>query len=114
MLSASTTGSKLGFEAALRRRGQVEFSAAEISKVGSVSILRFVAKRTRPSRFRFDRALRTATVAPPAPFSGSATFRRGAKRSGSTWSGSLAVSFPGRSDVPLVGAAFTRLTLAGL
>jgi hypothetical protein len=112
ILSASAVGSKLGFEAALRRRGQVEFSAGEISKVEGVSILRLVTKRGRSSRFRFDRDLRTATVTPPAPFSGTATFRRGAKGSKPIWSGSLSVSFPGRPGVPLIGAAFTRLTLA--
>ena len=110
-LRATTTDSDQGFEAALRRRGHVEFSAAEISRIEGVSILRLVVKKARPSDFRFDRDLRTATVAPPAPFSGTATFRRGPKGSRPTWSGSLAVSFPGHPGMPLIGAAFTRLTL---
>ncbi len=80
----------------------------KLPRSGTYRSLRIVAKRSRPSRFRFDRALRTATVVPPAPFSGTATFRRGAKGSVPTWSGSLAVSFPGQPGVPLVGSAFTR------
>jgi hypothetical protein len=112
VLSAGMSSGRLGFEAALLRRGRVEFSAGETSEVEGVSILRLVTKSDRSSRFRFDRDYRTATVAPPAPFSGAATFKRGSRGSKSTWSGSLSVSFPGKSDVPLTGTPFTRLSLA--
>lgn len=112
VLNAGMRSGRLGFEAALLRRGRVEFSAGEASEVEGVSILRLVTKSGRSSRFRFDRDYRTATVSPPAPFSGTATFKRGPGRSKSTWSGSLSVSFPGEPDVPLTGNLFNRLTLA--
>jgi hypothetical protein len=54
---------------------------------------------------RYDRRLRTATVRPPAPFSGRGSFRVGA-RSRSLWTGNLTVDLPGRSDVPLTGPGF--------
>jgi hypothetical protein len=49
--------------------------------------------------------LRTAVLAPPAPFSGSATFYRFAKAA-NRWTGNLAIDFPGRARVPLVGSRF--------
>ena len=55
--------------------------------------------------FDFDPELRSAVLSPPAPFSGSALFRRGAEPA-NRWTGSLAVDFPGNSDVSLVGARF--------
>jgi hypothetical protein len=50
--------------------------------------------------FDYDPLLRTATLEPPAPFSGRASFHRGAVAA-NRWSGSLTVDLPGRSDVPL-------------
>ena len=46
------------------------------------------------------------TVTPPPPFSGTATFQRNADGS-TSWTGSLAVPFPGREPVALTGPAFT-------
>jgi hypothetical protein len=46
--------------------------------------------------------LAEAIIAPPTPFSGSATFRSGGERSGS-WTGNLKVSLPGLGSVPLTG-----------
>jgi hypothetical protein len=50
-------------------------------------------------------SLSTATVTPPEPFSGEGAFRHsddGAK----SWTGSLAVAFPGAPNVPLAGPQF--------
>jgi hypothetical protein len=52
--------------------------------------------------FSYVPNLRTATVAPPGPFSGSARFDLGAK-AGRRWIGDLTVDMPGRADVPLTG-----------
>ena len=52
--------------------------------------------------FSYDPLLRTATLAPPAPFSGRASFHRGAVLE-NRWTGNLAIDFPGRSNVPLTG-----------
>jgi hypothetical protein len=53
--------------------------------------------------FDFDPLLKTATLAPPAPFSGRAEFHRGAGAA-NRWSGDLTVDLPGRSDVPLTAS----------
>lgn len=47
-----------------------------------------------------------ATVTPPAPFSGSATYRRSVAKNSETWVGSLAGDFPGLGTVGLAGPKF--------
>jgi hypothetical protein len=47
-----------------------------------------------------------ATVTPPAPFSGSATYRRAVAKKSETWLGSLAGDFPGLGTVSLAGPEF--------
>jgi hypothetical protein len=68
-----------------------------------IAISRSVGLRAGSSAFDFDPLLRTATLAPPAPFAGHATFHREGP-SASRWAGNLTVDLPGRSDVPLTGA----------
>jgi hypothetical protein len=69
----------------------------EISRGG------FVATGTRG--FQFDNRRGTATVTPPAPFSGSAHFarRRGA---GNAWTGSLRLRLLGAGSIALAGPDF--------
>ncbi|HSK50953.1 MAG TPA: hypothetical protein VK889_10735 [Solirubrobacterales bacterium] len=69
-----------------------------------IEISRFVEGIAPRGTFSWDPLLRRATLAPPAPFSGSASFHRVAAPA-SRWTGDLAVDFPGRSDVRLAGAA---------
>lgn len=84
------------------RPGARPFFEAEVAeKRGRIEINRYLSGRTRADAFDFDPLLRTATFAPPPPFSGRATFRRDATP-GKRWSGSLEADFPGRSNVPLV------------
>ena len=47
-----------------------------------------------------------ATVTPPAPFSGSATYRRAVAKKSETWAGSLTGDFPGLGTVSLAGPEF--------
>jgi hypothetical protein len=47
-----------------------------------------------------------ATVTPPAPFSGSATYRRAVAKRSETWAGSLTGDFPGLGTVSLAGPEF--------
>ncbi len=63
-----------------------------------------------PAAFRFDPQLRSATLAPPAPFAGHATYRRDAPPA-RRWTGDLTVDLPGDSDYPLTGPGL-RVTLA--
>jgi hypothetical protein len=60
--------------------------------------------------FDFDPLLRTATLAPPLPFTGHAEFHLGASAA-NRWTGDLTVDLPGRSDVPLAGPSIAA-TLA--
>lgn len=55
--------------------------------------------------FAFDAGLDHATVAPPAPFAGTATFTR-IDDFASRWEGPLTVSFAGGANVPLTGREF--------
>jgi hypothetical protein len=50
--------------------------------------------------------IESATIAPPAPFSGTATFQRTSGSKG-TWSGSLVGDFLGRGEVALAGPEFS-------
>jgi hypothetical protein len=50
--------------------------------------------------------IESATIAPPAPFKGTATFQRTNGSEGS-WSGSLVGDFPGRGEVALAGLEFS-------
>ncbi|MGN6558008.1 MAG: hypothetical protein ACTHLH_08375 [Solirubrobacterales bacterium] len=58
--------------------------------------------------FATDDSLSFANVTPPYPFSGTGSLQRAADGA-PTWTGSLAVSFPGASDVPLTGPPFRAL-----
>jgi hypothetical protein len=85
--------------------GPTTFIAADSETRGAMQILRSVISSAPAASFGFDTAFSSATVNPPDPFSGSATFERGADGSVS-WTGSLAVSFPGHPDVALAGPQF--------
>ena len=67
-----------------------------------ISILRSRRVWVGSDAFDYDPLLRTATLAPPAPFAGQAGFHRGAAPA-NRWSGNLTVDLPGRSHVPLAG-----------
>jgi hypothetical protein len=78
-----------------------------------ILILRSAAALGPAADFVFDPGLTQATLAPPAPFSGSASFQRGAGGTDSTWSGDLGVTLPGLGFVSLAGPG-TRAQLAHL
>jgi hypothetical protein len=67
-----------------------------------ISISRHALLHAGARAFDYDPLLGSATLAPPAPFSGHATFSRAAARA-NRWAGNLTVDLPGRSDVPLTG-----------
>jgi hypothetical protein len=95
---------------ASERAGKAGYLAELEQTVGSLGIFRGVFVHGSSATFAFDNALSFAGVTPPPPFSGSASFRReptGAK----SWTGSLAVSFPGAPNVSLIDPRFkTQLT----
>jgi hypothetical protein len=92
-----------------RPSGAAEITASTSEFTNGILIERFESLRIPTADFTYDRRLRTATVRPPAPFSGSAHFDLG-KKAGQRWSGDLSVDLPGKSGVPLVGPTL-RATL---
>lgn len=85
------------------------FFVAVSEYIGGISIERYAGLSVPPSGFRYDRNLQTATLRPPAPFSGTAHFDR-RKKANRRWSGDLTIDMPGLADAPLTG----RLLRAGL
>jgi hypothetical protein len=81
------------------------FWAGTVERRHGMRIQRLVAVAGPTRSFLFEDNLRTATVQPPAPFSGSASFERVA-RGRKTWTGDLSVSLPGRPGVSLAGPEF--------
>ncbi|HEX7278049.1 MAG TPA: hypothetical protein VF255_00370 [Solirubrobacterales bacterium] len=100
-------GAPTVFEASLRERRD------------GIRIYREVQGAVGSSAFRFPRDLKTATLSPPAPFSGSASLRRTRGSVKPRWTGNLALDFPGRSSVALagpsvyVGLVHARFTCGG-
>jgi len=83
-------------------RGRALFDAELKERRGGVRIYRFASGWLPASAFRYDPDLRTATLSPPAPFSGLATLTRGRNSVSPNWIGDLAIEFPGR-EVALAG-----------
>lgn len=78
----------------------VPFSALTIEERGWMQIARLVAVKGSMNSFVVDPSYANAQVAPPRPFSGTASFAACKDRD---WAGSLSVSFPGRPNVSLAG-----------
>lgn len=78
------------------------FEAGISEKREGIAISRHVHIFAPPHSFEYDSRVRTATVHPPAPFSGTGHFRRGARRP-NQWTGGLSVDLPGNSNVRLTG-----------
>jgi hypothetical protein len=85
--------------------GQIGFFALDFQRDRHIQIFRVAGVNGPSVDFTYDSALTSATVTPPAPFSGSAQFERLPDGS-TTWTGSLSVDFPGRGPVPLTGFPF--------
>jgi hypothetical protein len=83
-------------------RARTRFEAEIHEERDGITISRDVEVHAGSAAFEYDPLLRTATLEPPAPFSGGAVFHRGAAPA-NRWRGDLALNFPGRSDVPLIG-----------
>jgi len=101
-LDKSGTGGLFFFA---RREGKAGFFAEKFGTVGRIGLLGLAYALGPRSTFTSDPQVSGAAVHPPKPFVGSATLRRGpnGKRS---WTGALAVTFPGMGSVPLTGTEF--------
>lgn len=85
-----------------RRGAPAHFETGISEKQDGISISRFISTVAPPHAFEYDPKVQTATVDPPAPFSGTARFHRNAKPA-NRWTGDLTVDLPGRADVKLTG-----------
>lgn len=84
------------------------FEAAISEKYRQFNIIRLaVAASDNGSAFAFDDPLTSATAAPPAPFTGTATYRRSPGAHTGSWAGPLSVSFPGAPNTRLAGPHFS-------
>lgn len=100
---------RLEFDAVQNRPGSRVSVNAEVEEHrGEMEIHRATWLRSRAGILHYDRRLRSATVKPPAPFAGHATFHDAARRR-NRWTGNLTVDFPGHADVPVTGPGFGAL-----
>lgn len=74
----------------------VLFEASLRERQGAISIRRAVIGKAPARSFRFNPTLSSATVEPPAPFTGSASLTRIKGALFPRWGGNLALQFPGR------------------
>jgi hypothetical protein len=88
-----------------RPGGPMRIEADLEERRGDLIVDRTIEDTFPGSGLHFEAKLRTATLVPPSPFSGSATFHRNAKPA-NRWTGDLTLDFPGRADVPMAGHAF--------
>jgi hypothetical protein len=82
------------------------FQGLAIESRGPLTIARAIAALGPASDFAFDTSLSSATVTPPPPFTGSATFQR-VPGGSPIWAGTLSGPLPGRGEVHLAGSGFT-------
>lgn len=88
--------------------GSATYSAQITERRGRIVITRSGMAFAEPSTFAFSAPTTnptTASVAPPFPFTGTASFERGAGEA-PVWSGNLEVELPGLGTVPLTGSSF--------
>jgi hypothetical protein len=84
------------------------FGGTIFESVGRLAITRSIEASAGISAFATSgsgREITSATIAPPSPFTGSATYEK-QKGSPATWTGALAGTFLGRGEVSLAGPAF--------
>jgi hypothetical protein len=102
---ASTSFAAIGFGS------KTLFLASAEQSQGPLAIFR-VAVAVATRGFAIDDALTLARVSPPAPFAGAGTYRA-APDGTRTWTGELAVNFPGAPHLPLTGPQFKARLEAG-
>jgi hypothetical protein len=105
-----TALSSASFAAVAGLEDKALFFADSEQSEGSVAIVRRAVAIASAKTFAFDNALTSAGVTPPTPFSGTGSFQAGPDGAKS-WTGSLAVSFPGAEHMPLSGPQFKAVLL---
>lgn len=85
--------------------GSTVFTVSSQEHRGRMRVERVAFAYARERTFMYTSGLSAATVSPPFPFEGSATFQRNADRS-TSWKGDLSVSLPGALHMALTGSGF--------
>jgi hypothetical protein len=98
-------------ERSVRKGDHYVFFVVAGENRGGVTTVRSTSALGGSGSFSFDESLASATIAPPAPFTGTGTFVRNADGS-IGWTGSLAVRLPGLGMVPLTGGKAELATVA--
>lgn len=97
-------GRVLGFQVNKNRPKTPAFYSVSLrERHDGVKIARTIEGKAPADAFTFDHGLRTATLGPPSPFSGSASIGHSEDSFSPIWAGNLAVDLPGRLKVPLAG-----------
>lgn len=92
-----------------KKVGPTRISALLYERQGLMSIERSTSAVAASPAFAFQIPPGTATVEPPAPFSGSLDFTRQGRSP--SLKGNLTVSFPGRASVPVLGPGKVNASL---
>jgi hypothetical protein len=79
-----------------------------------VAVARGVELLAGPAAFRWNLEQGTATLRPPAPFTGSATFTRRGHHGHGSWKGSLSMPIFGGESVELAGGGFRAFIHRGV
>ena len=108
-LAAFSRGCRCGLLAIAARypsgRGLSYFLGAVVENREGMKITRFTIAHAGPASFVFDHDAGTATVRPPAPFTGHATFTR-RPHAPDLWRSTLRVPVLGAAPLVLYGAGF--------
>jgi hypothetical protein len=92
----------------------VFFFAALVEKREGMAVARGVQLTAGSSAFRWNPEKGTATLRPPAPFTGSATFTRHGHNGHGVWRGSLSMPIFGGEPVELAGREFRAFIHKGV
>lgn len=95
------------------RRRVIVFATLDEAREGMV-VARGVQLTAGLGAFRWNLKAGTATLRPPAPFTGSATFTRHGHHGHGTWKGSLAMPILGGEPVELAGREFRAFIHKGV
>jgi len=107
MLAFSRDGVDSTALLAIAAKKKSTFIAVDEESRGKLAIIR-LALVHKPGSLKFDEALTSGRLVPPAPFHG--TGRYHAFPDGTaTWSGNLNINFPGAPHFPLTGPSFEAL-----
>jgi hypothetical protein len=104
----------IAFDGGRRGPPGVLFYAVLAERYEGMTVARGVQLRARRGAFRWNLEKGIATLRPPAPFTGSATFTRRGHDGHGTWKGSLGMPILGDEPVELAGHEFRAFIHKGV